>query len=109
VIYAALGSAEVWRFDGEQFVIDRLGVDGRYQATTQSRFLPLMADEILRWVVEEDTGDESTWRLRIRAWARAELVPRLPRCGRASASGWHRPDVPRKFVGRGLDARSRNA
>jgi hypothetical protein len=96
VIYAALGSAEVWRFDGEQFVVDRPGVDGRYQATTQSQFLPLMADEILRWVVEEDTGDELAWRPRIRAWARAVLVRRLPRCGRASAWGRRRPGGPEK-------------
>ena len=78
-IYAALKVAEVWRFDGENVFIDRLSADGTYQVVDGSQFLPLKADEIRRWVVEEDSSDESAWARRLRAWVRAELAPRLPR------------------------------
>ena len=61
-IYAVLGFDEVWRFDGERVFIDRLSADGTYQVVDESQFLPLKADEIRRWVVEEDSSDESAWR-----------------------------------------------
>ncbi len=80
-IYAALRVAEIWRFDGdsEQVIIERLGEDGAYQAVDGSAFLPISAKEVRRWVVEEDSSDESAWARRLRAWARAELIPRLAR------------------------------
>jgi len=79
-IYAALLVAEVWRFDFERMeaVIERLGDDGRYHSAEESAFLPIRADEVRRWVVEEDSSDESAWARRLRGWARAELVPRRP-------------------------------
>ena len=79
-IYAALKVAEVWRFDGdlEQVIIERLD-DGTYRPVETSQFLPIRAEEIRRWVVEEDSSDESSWARRLRAWARAELTARLPR------------------------------
>jgi Uma2 family endonuclease len=81
-IYAALRVAEVWRFDGErrQVIIERLGEDGAYHAVEGSAFLPVRAEEVGRWVLTEDYRDGSAWARRLRAWARAELVPRrLPR------------------------------
>jgi Uma2 family endonuclease len=80
-IYAALRVAEIWRFDGEreQVVIERLGEDGSYHPAEDSAFLPIQAEEVRRWVVEEDSGDQSAWARRLRAGARAELAPRLPR------------------------------
>jgi Uma2 family endonuclease len=78
-IYAALRVAEVWRFDVDLVFIDRLAEDGSYQPAERSLFLLLTAEEIRRWVVEEDTSDESAWARRLRAWARAELAPRRPR------------------------------
>ena len=36
------------------------------------------AEEVRPWVVEEDSSDESAWAHRLRAWVRAELLPRLP-------------------------------
>ncbi len=42
-------------------------------------FLPIRAEEIRRWVVEEDSRDESVWARRMRAWVRQELPPRLQR------------------------------
>src|SRR5271157_2430338 len=80
-IYAALKVSEVWRFEGEigQVIIERLGEDGSFHAVEGSMFLPIRAEEVRRWVVEEDSSDESAWARRLRAWARAELAPRLPR------------------------------
>jgi Uma2 family endonuclease len=78
-IYASLAIAEVWRFDGEQVIIERLGEGGAYHRVEVSGFLPVRADEVRRWVVEEDALDGSRWARRLRAWARAELAPRLPR------------------------------
>ena len=80
-IYAALVVAEVWRFDHEQgrIVIERLGDDSTYHPVEASWFLPVRAEEIRRWVGDEDSGDHSNWARRLQAWARAELAPRLPR------------------------------
>jgi Uma2 family endonuclease len=76
-IYAALEVAELWRFNGEHFIIENLQPDGTYQAVEISRFLLVRAEEIRRWVVDEDFSDELAWEERLRAWARAELMPRL--------------------------------
>jgi hypothetical protein len=79
-IYAALRVAEISRFDGEhqQLFIECLGDEGAYRTVDRSSFLPVHAAEIRRWVVEEDFRDQSAWTRRLRAWVRAELVPRLP-------------------------------
>jgi Uma2 family endonuclease len=79
-IYAALEVVEVWRFDGErqELVIERLADDGTYRPVDRSSFLPVYAAEIRRWVVEEDSYDQSAWARRLRAWVRAEVAPRLP-------------------------------
>jgi Uma2 family endonuclease len=79
-IYAALKVAEVWRFDGErqQVFIERLEGDGTYRIVDRSSFLPVYAAEIRRWVVEEESHDQSAWARRLRAWVRAELVSRMP-------------------------------
>jgi len=73
--------SEVWRFDGEreEVIIERLGEDGSFHPVEGSAFLPVLAEEVRRWVVEEDTHtrDESAWARRLRAWAQAELLPRL--------------------------------
>jgi Uma2 family endonuclease len=75
-IYAALKVTELWRFDGDDFIIENLQPDGTYQPVEMSRFLPVRAEEIGRWVIEEDFSDELDWEQRLRAWARAELMPR---------------------------------
>jgi len=80
-IYAALEVSELWRFDGDrrQVTIERLGKDETYYTVDASVFLLIRADEVRRWVVDEDSSDESIWARRLRAWAKAELAPRLPR------------------------------
>ena len=80
-IYAALRVAELWRFDGdnEQVIIERLGEDGAYHPVDESGFLPVRAEEVRRWVVDENSDDQSAWAERLRAWVAAELAPRRAR------------------------------
>jgi hypothetical protein len=33
-------------------------------------------DEVRRWLVDEDSSDESAWGPRLRVWIRDQLVPR---------------------------------
>jgi Uma2 family endonuclease len=80
-IYAALQVPELWVFDGETLSIEHLGADGKYFDAGRSRFLPVAADEVQRWLVDEDTWDTGAWEERVRAWARQELAGRL-------AAGW---------------------
>jgi Uma2 family endonuclease len=68
-IYAQLRVAEVWRFDGESLVIEQLRDDGSYTPSEASRFLPLRAAEVIRWLVEEDSGDHLAWERRLDDWA----------------------------------------
>lgn len=80
-IYAALRVAELWRFDGEteQVIIERLGDDGAYHPVEDSGFLPIRAEEVRRWVVDENSDDEAAWAERLREWIAAELAPRQAR------------------------------
>jgi len=75
-IYATLGVAEVWRFDGKTLRIDRLGPAGTYEVASESLFLPITPDEVARWILIENTIDESAWNRRLRAWVREELANR---------------------------------
>ena len=77
-IYAALKVAEIWRFDGEhqQVFIERLEDDGTYRSTKP--VLPLYVAEIRRWVVEEDSHDESVRPRRSSCAGSCRLAPRLP-------------------------------
>lgn len=71
--YQVLQVGEVWRFDGDTVVIEQLGPDGVYISVASSRFLPIRVEEVVRWVVEEDTDDLPARRERLRAWILAEL------------------------------------
>ena len=71
-IYAALRVSEVWRWVEMKLVIDRLMPDGRYVEVDSSQFLPVTAAEVTRWVVEEDSSDESAWARRLRMEMRAK-------------------------------------
>ncbi len=66
-IYAALQVTEVWRFDGRSVVIERLTPEGGYRIVDASGFLPVTAEDIRRWVVDEDRRDELAWEQRLRA------------------------------------------
>ena len=73
-IYAALQVPELWRFDGELVSIEQLGLDGQYVDTGRSRWVPVTAADVMRWLAAEDTRDPDAWEDRLRAWA--ELLPR---------------------------------
>jgi Uma2 family endonuclease len=72
-IYASLRIAELWIFDGRVLTISRLGKDASYRDVEESGFLPLRADQVPRWILEEDRSDYDRWTRRIRAWARRTL------------------------------------
>lgn len=72
-IYAAMGVQEVWRFDGSTVAIERLAENGRYQPAESSGFLPIRADQVPRWLLDEDLSDYEAWTRRLRAWVKNEL------------------------------------
>jgi Uma2 family endonuclease len=72
-IYAALGVAEVWIFDGQTLTIERLDEQGRFQPVEQSGFLRVRADQVPRWLTAEDISDYDAWIRRVREWAGKEL------------------------------------
>ena len=76
-VYSTLRVMEVWRFEIDTVQIDRLKEDGTYESVDASGFLPIRADEIVRWVIEEDTSNVAGWKQRLRAWVRAELATRI--------------------------------
>ncbi|MFO0892534.1 MAG: hypothetical protein U0790_25755 [Isosphaeraceae bacterium] len=77
-IYAALQVPELWRFDGETLTFENLGPDGRYLPAPASRWLPLRPDQVVPWLVEEDSSDETAWARRLRAWIRENLATERP-------------------------------
>ena len=64
-IYAALGVVEVWRFNGHEAVIERLGMGGRYEAQATSGWLGVTPAEIVRWIADEDTTEFIPWLNRV--------------------------------------------
>jgi Uma2 family endonuclease len=75
-IYAALKVSEVWRFSESGVTIDRLTDQGTYAVVDASGFLLIRADEVARWVFQQDSSEMSAWKRRPRAWVRAELSDR---------------------------------
>jgi len=75
-IYAAMRVAGVWTFDGAALSIRRLGADGRYDVVEKSGFLPLRADQVPRWLLDEDLSDYLAWMDRVSAWARKSIKKR---------------------------------
>ncbi len=69
-IYAALHVSEIWRLEGDRVIIERLTPQGTYEPVDASGFLPVRAEEIRRWIIEEDLRDRSAWSRRLRAWIR---------------------------------------
>ena len=75
-IYAAMRVAEFWVFDGQILTIQRLDENGRYQVVERSGFLPVRADQVPRWLLDEDLSDYEAWTRRVREWAGRELRAR---------------------------------
>lgn len=75
-IYAALRVMEIWQFGSSSFFIRRLKEDGTCESVDASGFLPVRADQIVRWVLGEDKSDVTAWMGRLREWIRTELAGR---------------------------------
>jgi len=75
-IYATLGVPEVWRFNGRELRIDRLGDDGVYHPSFESLFVPILPAEIVHWVLDDSDEDDNSWARRLRTWVREELAGR---------------------------------
>lgn len=73
-IYAALKVAELWRFDGENAVIERLTPEGHYDAVAKSDWLEVTPADLVRWLTKEDTTEFIPWLNRITNWARRRFA-----------------------------------
>jgi Uma2 family endonuclease len=69
-IYASLGVSELWRFDADTPVIERLGANGQYMQADSSGWLPVTVAQLRQWVVGEESSDFDEWSARMRAWIR---------------------------------------
>lgn len=74
-IYAALGVAEVWRYDGLRVRIERLTPGGRYESIPESGWLVVQPEELER-LLTDDYDEDNEFTDRVRAWARDVLLPR---------------------------------
>ena len=77
-IYAALGVAEVWRFDGEAAVIERLSSEGRYEPLKKNQWLEMTPADVVRWLVREDATEFIPWLDRVTKWARRKSAGKRP-------------------------------
>lgn len=67
-VFAALGVAEVWRYDGAQVHILALR-DNRYMAQAQSVFFPLVTGKVLTELMESSQSlKRNVWLRRVREW-----------------------------------------
>jgi hypothetical protein len=69
-IYKDLRVGEIWRYSGgHQLVIEHLQPDGSYAPAAASRFLRVRVEDIVGWLMAEDTGIELDWTRRLMEWA----------------------------------------
>jgi Uma2 family endonuclease len=74
-IYAALGTRELWRFDGESLTVHHL-VGAKYRVRDRSRAFPfLLVQELLRFVKQAETEDQTTVMRAFTQWVRETLLP----------------------------------
>ena len=74
-IYAALGVPEVWVYDGERVVIERLSAGGTLDEAAESGSLGVRPDEVAR-LMAEDVADDDGFIERVKGWAREVVAPR---------------------------------
>jgi Uma2 family endonuclease len=76
VIYAAFKVPEVWRFDGKSVRIYRLLKNGDYELCERSIAFPFLApSDIVRFLHESDTKDETSLVRSFREWIRENVLP----------------------------------
>lgn len=72
-IFAALGIAEVWRYDGERVSIWRL-IGDSYRETTHSQQLPIASGPQLTEFLDAEPGTPRlVWTKSVRSWAQTQL------------------------------------
>jgi len=75
-IYARLGVAEIWRYDGEALTVLLLQPEGRYDASQRSRAFPFLPmDSFADWLRADDSNDEVRWIKAFRIWLREVVAP----------------------------------
>ncbi len=78
-IYASLGVPEVWRFDGERLLVEKLVGESYVKADHSDAFPFLQLEEVVHWMGAGGSAkNHSAWNKRLRRWVRNELVPRVP-------------------------------
>ncbi len=78
-IYAVLGVAEVWRFDGAALEFLVLGADGKYQPAPSSRSFPgLTPTDVVPFLNLRLQMDENAMVRQFRTWIRQHLQPPGP-------------------------------
>ncbi len=60
----------------KRIIIERLTPAGTYVAMEASGFLPVRADEIQRWIVDEDRTDDADWFRRMQAYFKTQAAKR---------------------------------
>ncbi len=76
-IYAALGTPEIWRFDGKVLRVYQLRPDGNYEECQHSPSFPsLPLKEVTRYVHMTPGIDETALTKKFRKWVRQRLLPR---------------------------------
>jgi len=73
-IYAAIGVAEVWRFDGTALSFNGLGADGKYTITAASLAFPgLTAADLTAFLILHGQLDENALLRQFRSWVQQHL------------------------------------
>lgn len=72
-VYAAVGVAEVWIYDGRQLFIQVLRNDHYEQSETSASFPALPIAEFTEWIEKAWQTDESTWIRGFREWVRENI------------------------------------
>jgi len=76
-IYAALGVAEVWRYNGTSLSFNVLGSDGKYGVAASSRAIPnLTPADLTAFLILRGQLDENAVCHQVRDWARQHLAAR---------------------------------
>ncbi len=75
-IYAALGVAEVWRFDGKRVEFLQW-VNGSYQPLDRSQVLPMVTPGVLlTFLLKVQEMGETSWVKSVRGWVREQITER---------------------------------
>ena len=73
-IYAALGIAELWRFDGQTLEVLILSPEGTYAPADRSPRFPLFTpEEFVGWLKRAGEVDNTQWRREFRPWVRQRI------------------------------------